>query len=119
MSTITITAKPLHQERLSKLDEWLRSVLWDSILPNTSKESAQETKPFEIHRLKAKLYMQDGSIKVVQGVREVFEILDAPQQTSEKDIEASPTVEGKLVLIGRYLQISAFQESLLATLEHQ
>ena len=117
MSTITITTKPLHQDKLPKLDEWLRSVLWDSVLPDTTESSSQEIKPFEIHRLKAKLYMQDGSVKVVQGVREIFEILDAPQQSSSDEFEASFVRAGKVVLIGRNLQASHFQQSLSATLE--
>lgn len=75
------------------------------------------SKPFEIHRLKAKLYMQDGSAKIVQGVREVFEIFDAPQQPSHEDVEASSATEGKVVLIGRNLQAELFQESLSAALE--
>ena len=86
------------------------------MLPNLRPDLAQDIKPFEIHRLKAKLYMQDRSVKIVQGVREVFEILDAPQQTPQ-DTQTSSVEQGKVVLIGRNLQASLFQESLLVTLE--
>ncbi|KAH2966603.1 hypothetical protein KXV49_001390 [Aspergillus fumigatus] len=51
---------------------------------------------FEIHRLKGILALQDGSCKIIQAVREVFEIRDS-----------EPTTRGggdcKLVLIGRGL----------------
>ena len=32
--------------------------------------------PIEIHRLKARLVFKNGDVKLVQGVREVFEIFD-------------------------------------------
>ncbi|OBT54492.1 hypothetical protein VE04_04180, partial [Pseudogymnoascus sp. 24MN13] len=84
ISTVTIKVPPLKEEQLPKLDAWFRSILWDSKLPDSSTEPAttsSEQSPFEIYRLKARLPMSDGSIKIVQGVRDVFEIKDALEQT--------------------------------------
>jgi hypothetical protein len=68
---------------------------------------------FEIHRLKAKLPLSNGDIKIVQGVREVFEILDAPKSDDSTPEIPSP---GKIVLIGRNLQGVPFEESFINTI---
>jgi G3E family GTPase len=51
---------------------------------------------FEIHRLKGILVLQDGSCKIIQAVREVFEIRDSEPKTGGDG-------DCKLVLIGRGL----------------
>lgn len=94
-------------DQAERVDEWLRSVLWENTLPNAS---GQQSSPFEIHRLKGRLVMEDGSQKMIQGVREVFEMIDAPNPSS---VEDGPTI-GKMVLIGRHLRDLDFQASLLA-----
>jgi hypothetical protein len=77
---------------------------------------------FEIHRLKARIHVTDGSIKMIQGVREVFEITDSiealarhnTQVSAEKPTQsASGSAPGKMVLIGRDLPGKPWQESLL------
>ncbi|OBT66226.1 hypothetical protein VE03_04383 [Pseudogymnoascus sp. 23342-1-I1] len=87
ISTVTIKMPPLKEEQLPKLDAWLRSILWDSKLPDSATESAiapaEQPPTFEIYRVKARLPMSDGSIKIVQGVRDVFEIKDALDQTQQ------------------------------------
>lgn len=52
---------------------------------------------FEVYRLKARIPLTDGSVKIVQGVRDVFEIKDTP----EGDEAALDETEAKLVIIGR------------------
>ena len=99
----------LTPEQLPNLDAWLRSILWDTKLPGSGSDLGSkdtENDNLEIHRLKAKLPLSTGDIKIVQGVRDVFEILDAPQDPS-----AAMTLEGKIVLIGRYLLDKPFKES--------
>lgn len=54
---------------------------------------------FEIYRVKARVPMTDGKVKVVQGVRDVFEIRDS-EGGSEEEKGADET---KLVIIGRDL----------------
>jgi G3E family GTPase len=97
ISTITLSIPPIKKETLSKLDFWLRKVLWDSDLPYLTDVYDR----FEIHRVKGRFWA-DGSVKLIQGVREVFEILDG-------GIDAS--FEGKLVLIGRSLERADFESS--------
>lgn len=92
---------------LSNLDAWLRSVLWESTLPDAPDMS------FEIHRSKGRFVMDNGAVKVLQGVREVFEILD-PISGGDAD-KASNSFDkdrGKLVLIGRGLDERVFSSSL-------
>lgn len=93
---------------MSRVDAWLRSVLWEGVLPNDSDEHKQ---PFEIHRLKGRLAVRDDRTKIIQGVRELFEIFDAPAGGVEVE-----RVSGKVVLIGRHVTDFNFEKSLLAAI---
>lgn len=95
----------LGPSQLANVDKWLRKILWDRRLPGDDKTV------LEVHRAKGRLLFENGDVKLMQGVREIFEILDSPDQTRE-------TVrEGKIILIGRYLQGVDFEKSLLETLK--
>ena len=83
----------------------MRSVLWENALPGGSHAPGPA---FEIHRLKGHLILKDGGEKMVQGVREVFEIFDNPTPSSSEEGQR----EGKLVLIGRYLVDYDFRTSI-------
>lgn len=98
----------LSTEQVGKVDAWLRSVLWENVLPNDSDEHKD---PFEIHRLKGRLAVQNSGTKIIQGVRELFEIFDAPSGGVESESES-----GKVVLIGRHVPDFNFQKSLLAAI---
>lgn len=93
---------------MGKVDKWLRSVLWDNELPNDDKEHKT---PFEIHRLKGRLALQGGETKIIQGVRELFEIFDAPASNGESESRT-----GKVVLIGRHVTDFDFEKSLLTAI---
>lgn len=96
----------LELEQLEKVDLWLRRVLWESELPGAEVNTSTQ---LEIHRLKARLGFRNGDVKMVQGVREIFEIFDAPKSSiSEESIQA-----GKIVLIGRQLHASSVERSFL------
>ncbi|KAJ5133178.1 hypothetical protein N7448_001792 [Penicillium atrosanguineum] len=102
ISTSAILTSPISASKVPKIDEWLQSVLWDSVLPECPK-SPSESHPtdFEIHRLKGIIYFEDGSTKIIQAVRDVFEIRDSdPWQKGEKEVQC------KIVLIGRGLGLS-------------
>ena len=60
--------------------------------------------------------MDSGSAKMVQGVREVFEITDLRPSKKSEDVELSIAVEGKLVLIGKGLADLPWSSSLTAHL---
>ncbi|KAJ0289791.1 hypothetical protein COL940_001435 [Colletotrichum noveboracense] len=94
----------LHAQ-LANVDKWLRKILWDRRLPGDDKTV------LEVHRAKGRLVFENGDVKLMQGVREIFEILDSPDQTREA------VGEGKIILIGRYLQGVDFEKSLLETLK--
>ncbi|KUJ10300.1 cobW-domain-containing protein [Mollisia scopiformis] len=115
IATITMKVPVLHSEQLPQLDAWLRSVLWDSELPGSTSGSTSEDKKIEIHRLKARIPLSNGEVKLVQGVREIFEILDAPNSTT--DSNASDNLQGKMVLIGRHILHVSFEESLRNMIE--
>jgi hypothetical protein len=55
-------------------------------------------KGYEIHRLKGYVPITDGSARIVQGVREIFDIIDV-EGTNVVGPDA-----GKIVLIGRGLE---------------
>ncbi|KAF4975828.1 hypothetical protein FZEAL_7447 [Fusarium zealandicum] len=99
ISTVTIPVGRLEPEQLDAVDRWLRSVLWDSKLPE-----AEEASGFEIHRSKGRLVFANGDVKMLQGVREVFEINSGP-----RDDEAPK--EGKIILIGRNVADVGFENS--------
>jgi G3E family GTPase len=118
ISTITLPLPPLSPAQLIKLDEWLRSALWESSLPAGS---TSESTRFEIHRTKGRIVLEDGSLKLLQGVREVFELIDEKEGSSAKNGDAVPEANktgGKIVLIGRGLDENAFSKSLKICLAH-
>lgn len=99
---MTIKVPPLESEQIPKLDAWLRSILWDSKMPDSPTEpivaQTEQLSAFEIYRLKARLPLTDGSVKIIQGVRDVFEIKDSAEQAEGS---APELAEGKIVIIGR------------------
>lgn len=76
----------------------------------------QEPQAFEIYRLKGRIPLPDGVVKIVQGVREVFEISDAPEQRKDADTGAASTDQGKLVFIGRNIAGLALHASYLSVI---
>lgn len=90
IGTIVLDVPVLDEASLPKLDRWLRSTLWEGKLPGEGDRGS-----WEVHRVKGRLPMQSGSVKVLQGVREIFELIDA---NGGSDGSGSG---GKIVLIGR------------------
>ncbi|KAK7750369.1 hypothetical protein SLS62_007668 [Diatrype stigma] len=118
ISTITINVPALPAEKLRLVDSWLRSVLWEGEVPN---QDPNPEVPIEIHRLKARLMFENGDVKLVQGVREVFEIFDGEKQSSKAgEIAANNDAQppsGKVVLIGRGLREVEFERSFLDAIQ--
>lgn len=88
ISTVTLTLPAFDVQKLYTLENFLRGLLWE---PNMSE------KGYEIHRTKGRIVMTDGSVKVVQGVREIFEIENALNENSRG------SEDSKVVFIGRGL----------------
>ncbi|KJY00826.1 cobw domain-containing protein [Zymoseptoria brevis] len=110
IGTMTLTLPVLNDEGLDRLDAWLRKVLWESELPHVQDDS---NKGWEIHRSKGRIPLVSGGVKMLQGVREIFEVMDGAAGTEENDV-------GKVVLIGRNIggkeRVDIFQKSLDANL---
>ncbi|KAF5860406.1 hypothetical protein ETB97_001625 [Aspergillus alliaceus] len=98
ISTIAITTPPISSEKIPRVDAWLRSVLWDADLPPVQSGIQSQPHPsdFDIHRLKGVLITEDGSSRIIQAVRDVFEIRDAEPTSSDEGPK-----QCKIVLIGR------------------
>jgi hypothetical protein len=109
----------LQVEQLPNLDAWLRSILWDSKLPFSNDGAAVKDQNYgsiEVHRLKARLPLSNGEVKLVQGVRDVFEILDSPESNTPT-AEIGTSKLGKIVLIGRRLIDLPFEGSFLSAIK--
>ncbi|KAK2038191.1 CobW/HypB/UreG [Colletotrichum somersetense] len=106
ISTVSIPVPELSPSQLENVDKWLRKILWDRRLPG------DEATVLEVHRSKGRLIFDNGDVKLIQGVREIFEILDSPDQSRE----AAQAREGKIILIGRHLKDVDFEKSLAGLL---
>jgi G3E family GTPase len=109
IATISLEIPVLKKSAVVDVDAWLRSLLWENQL--LGREDLRAT--WEIHRIKGRIIFEDGSVKMLQGVREIFELIDAPS-SSTSSISGATT--GKIVLIGRNFgdqsTVQAFTESL-------
>jgi G3E family GTPase len=105
ITTTTISFPALDPSQVDKFDLFLRTILWEETLPNTT--SGQ---PFEIHRLKARIPVTDGRMLLVQGVRNIYDTNETKASTESGNEQA------KLVLIGKAVDQPAMKESLIATL---
>lgn len=100
ISTITLPLPPFDVQKLALLEGWLEMVLWEA---NERQEG--EARKYEIHRTKGLIVLTDGTIRVVQGVREIFEIIEPPQPVQKDHQKDEVPKEGKIVFIGRNLDL--------------
>ncbi|KAI0432555.1 cobW-domain-containing protein [Xylaria sp. FL1042] len=112
ISTISFSIPLLSSSQLSKVDSWLRSILWEGEVPSAATGQAQ----IEIHRLKARLVFEDGVIKIVQGVREIFEVIDGQKSLASTDMISQ---NGKIVLIGRNIHNVDLEQSFLDRIHNE
>lgn len=92
IGTLALTLPVLDINHMESLDLWLRAALWDRKLLGFEHDQAT----WEIYRIKGRIVLKDGTVKVLQGVREIFELVDGKHDTESADSES-----GKIVLIGR------------------
>lgn len=93
IGTVTVKVPVVDASGMERVDAWLRSVLWSSKLPGLDGFDG-----WEIHRAKGRMVLSDGRVKMLQGVREIFELIDGTSDTDSAD-EA-----GRIVFIGRNLR---------------
>ncbi|KAI0356428.1 cobW-domain-containing protein [Trametes cingulata] len=96
ISSLQIDCPKLDAAQLDKLDEWIRTVLWERQLPNRPSGGSG---PIEVLRCKGIFVTTDGQLQVLQGVRNLYEI--SPVEKGEEEMGLPDT--GKLVLIGKGL----------------
>ncbi|GAB7355888.1 hypothetical protein MBLNU459_g6538t2 [Dothideomycetes sp. NU459] len=126
ISTTTLVLPALSTSQLESLDKWLRTLLWSRLFldhPDQSDNPSSVPYSFtpssgsptalqpDIHRTKGRLVMQDGSIKLLQGVREIFEIIDSAETTFSNENGARQG-KGKIVVIGRNIHRDLLQQNL-------
>ncbi|CAE6512308.1 unnamed protein product [Rhizoctonia solani] len=83
ISSIEIPIPVLSDTQVSKLDEWIRLVLWDEKIPG-----------LEILRCKGIYHTNSGTSYILQGVQTLYDVAKLPEKGSG---------DGKIVLIGRGL----------------
>lgn len=113
IGTVTVRfTGALAEEGMVKLDRWLRSVLWESRLPGFEGVGG-----WEIHRSKGRVRLAGGEVKMLQGVREIFELIDGVDANG--DGQEGEESGSRIVFIGKNLggeTPGAFQRSLDAAL---
>jgi len=113
MSTVTFALPVLAASQLELLDAWLQQVSWESILPHAGElPASRHGTIFSVHRLKGMIVLDTGETRMVQGVRDVFEIsarmVERPQEEEVK--------QGKMVIIGKHVADHRWEESLALSL---
>ena len=114
IGTVALTIPRLDKQQLDDLEAWLRSLLWEGLeLAHPDADSGVgkmgSTSRTDIHRIKGRLPMKDGRTKLLQGVREVFEFLDA--NDTQQESVTSDAGQGKIVVIGRNVRGTSLQQS--------
>lgn len=102
ISTVSLTLPRLDASQISKLEGWLQSLLWTDLFlthPDAEGGATSAGDRTDIHRIKGRLPMTDGGLRLLQGVREVFEILEAPNASPNQSV--ADDEQGKIVVIGR------------------
>ena len=95
ISSLRVSCQILSPEQQFRLEEWIRTVLWESQLPELSGDN--HGRPLEVLRCKGMFGTQSGQTFVLQGVRNLYEL-----EPLVGDNVGLPE-HGKLVFIGKGL----------------
>ena len=101
ITSMQVKCGPLSPEQVRRLDEWIRSVLWDGQLPFDS-SNPRRIHQVEVLRCKGAFSTADGEQHVLQGVRSMYEMSPI---VGKRDMGVPD--EGKLVFIGKGLDEEA------------
>lgn len=94
ISSLQVTCPILSPSHLERLDEWIRTALWENHLPLPHVIDHE----LRVLRCKGLFTMQSGEQYVLQGVQNLYEI----SPVDRGDVTGVPA-PGKLVLIGKGL----------------
>jgi len=109
IASLQVACPTLSAAKLSQLDAWLRALLWDARLPPPH----AHVEGLEVLRCKGLVRTDDGRVRVLQGVREMYELEEI--EVGREDNGKGAQTEGKLVFIGKGLGVEV-KESLEAVL---
>ncbi|KZT28883.1 cobW-domain-containing protein [Neolentinus lepideus HHB14362 ss-1] len=115
ITSLQVPVPALSQERFEKLDEWIRTVLWEGTLPpsssspsprssavnSTSTSTTSPASSLEVLRCKGMFASITGRTYVLQGVRNIYDISELEVGSGEEDMGVPGM--GKLVFIGKGL----------------
>jgi G3E family GTPase len=96
ISSILVPISIIPSSRVEKLDEWIRSLLWD----NKLLDFASETPGLEVLRCKGMFRTDANETYVLQGVREMYDLTKLEDETGQPEGVGDV---GKLVFIGKGL----------------
>jgi len=95
ISSLQVYCPVMSSSRLEKLDEWIRTVLWESRLPG-----GIEDPELQVLRSKGLFTIDSGEQYVLQGVRSMYEMSRVAEEV------VGVPEPGKLVLIGKGLTLA-------------
>ena len=99
ISSLQVSVPVLTQQAFDRLDEWIRTLLWENRLPEDAPTPDAPATAISVLRCKGIFQTDSGGTYVLQGVRNLYEISHADD--SKTDIGVPDA--GKLVLIGKGL----------------
>ena len=103
ISALRLTCPTLNPYTLTKLDTWIRTVLWDNRLPLDKGDH-----PLVVLRCKGYFQTESGAEYMLQGVRDIYELIEVGRSPSGPTFAPD---SGKLVLIGKGLVVDAVRQS--------
>lgn len=108
ITSLQVTCPVLTPAQHSRLDEWIRTVLWENRLPWPASTGAPEaastaSAPLEVLRCKGMFTSDAGQCYVLQGVRSMYEIAALEEGAGAGADDVSGAEVGKLVFIGKGL----------------
>jgi len=97
ISSLQVSVPVLSAERLDRLDEWIRTLLWENRLPGKVDGSDAQSS-LKVLRCKGLFVTEKGEQYVLQGVQNLYDLspVEGTEMTGVPDA-------GKLVLIGKGL----------------
>ena len=92
MTTISLSLPILNPDQAIRFESWIRSMLWDTVFSDLINQHyhlpSAQTSSLQIHRIKGRLALSDGSSRLMQGVREGFEISEYPTSVALVELGA-------------------------------
>lgn len=92
ISTIAFSFGKLDEQQMRLFENWIQHVLWENKI---------DGREVEVHRIKGRFVQTNGQVKILQGVRETYELVDMRDEPEPELLNSK--FPSKLVFIGKYL----------------